>query len=385
MRGLYTDWTPASITMIRTHFDWKTYFYFPNQSSETCELKNIFFLHFTLMSNVVFNAYFSSPKPVSLAKSLKDSFLPSETIQRRSESFPVAANSTFSHPNATKPTSTSNRNMENQIMPQPYQGGNRTTDLTFPSNSFPPSSSSMAVTSSSTSSSLDERMQLDAEYDRVAEAISAAVRAGRDCSDLRRRRTEVEDRLLQLSSSSSSSMASNSCYNPQNTLIPAAQLSGPYTTTLSNHKQDDIYSSSAAYPQTTELFNSDVPLCQCNLPCVKLVSRQATSLDREFYKCSLREGQCTFFKWAVEETPSALSGFVNGTFSDSGASPHVKDPKVEIKKIFGHDGFRYGKIMSCFVFMRIILVLVGQLECVEQALKGRDVFCLMPTGSSCRA
>jgi bloom syndrome protein len=42
---------------------------------------------------------------------------------------------------------------------------------------------------------------------------------------------------------------------------------------------------------------------------------------------------------------------------------NIKDYKIEIKRKFGHRDFRY-----------------GQLECIENALKGRDVFCLMPTG-----
>jgi superfamily II DNA helicase RecQ len=41
----------------------------------------------------------------------------------------------------------------------------------------------------------------------------------------------------------------------------------------------------------------------------------------------------------------------------------MKDPQKEMKSMFGHNGFR-----------------VGQRECVEAALNGRDVFCLMPTG-----
>ena len=44
-------------------------------------------------------------------------------------------------------------------------------------------------------------------------------------------------------------------------------------------------------------------------------------------------------------------------------SVDVKDHHVQIKEIFGHNGFRE-----------------GQRECIEAALSGRDVFCLMPTG-----
>jgi ATP-dependent DNA helicase RecQ len=41
----------------------------------------------------------------------------------------------------------------------------------------------------------------------------------------------------------------------------------------------------------------------------------------------------------------------------------VKDPKRELHKRFGHKEFRE-----------------GQFSCVNAALQGRDVFCLMPTG-----
>ena len=54
-------------------------------------------------------------------------------------------------------------------------------------------------------------------------------------------------------------------------------------------------------------------------------------------------------------THSAPSAFV--PFED------VKDHNAEMKNVFGHNGFRE-----------------GQKECVEAALSGRDVFCLMPTG-----
>jgi hypothetical protein len=41
----------------------------------------------------------------------------------------------------------------------------------------------------------------------------------------------------------------------------------------------------------------------------------------------------------------------------------VRDHRVEMKRIFGHSNFRQ-----------------GQKECIEAALEGKDVFCLMPTG-----
>ena len=42
---------------------------------------------------------------------------------------------------------------------------------------------------------------------------------------------------------------------------------------------------------------------------------------------------------------------------------NIKDPQLEMKRVFGHTEFRE-----------------GQRDCIEAALNGRDVFCLMPTG-----
>lgn len=61
---------------------------------------------------------------------------------------------------------------------------------------------------------------------------------------------------------------------------------------------------------------------------------------------------------------SRTGGFSSGGGSSSAElREDLKDPQTEMKSMFGHNGFR-----------------VGQRECVEAALHGRDVFCLMPTG-----
>lgn len=101
-------------------------------------------------------------------------------------------------------------------------------------------------------------------------------------------------------------------------------------------------------------FSSSNPLCDCNVVSSLFKSSKEKSLDREFYKCS--NNLCNYFKWKDE--------IVNIVRSDADVTHgNIKDYKIEIKRKFGHRDFR-----------------LGQLECIENALKGRDVFCLMPTG-----
>lgn len=115
------------------------------------------------------------------------------------------------------------------------------------------------------------------------------------------------------------------------------------------------YSSTFEYTvKNSNSFTSSNPLCDCNLVSSLFKSTKEKSLDREFYTCA--NNLCKYFKWKDE--------IVNLSRSDADMSHgNIKDYKVEIKRKFGHRDFRY-----------------GQLECIENALKGRDVFCLMPTG-----
>ena len=112
---------------------------------------------------------------------------------------------------------------------------------------------------------------------------------------------------------------------------------------------------------------TSAPLCQCGLPCILLTSRQPDSLNRQFYKCPQdQDSKCKFFEWAQSEPSYPAMSYADtiqsGTSSDI-LDRRLKDPKVEINTMFGHKGFR-----------------TGQWDCVENALRGRDVFCLMPTG-----
>jgi superfamily II DNA helicase RecQ len=123
--------------------------------------------------------------------------------------------------------------------------------------------------------------------------------------------------------------------------------------------------------------HNDIPLCLCDRPCKIFTSRQPNSLNRQFYKCAAdeRSGQhkCDFFQWA-DGNDSNISGYSNSSSSSSSSSSGnsasiiprgngYRDYMSEVKRVFGHNSFRH-----------------GQRECIEAALSGRDVFCLMPTG-----
>eukprot|EP01082_Thalassiosira_pseudonana_P003101 g2477.t1.1.5e174189 g2477 g2477.t1 contig12:204542-207964(-) len=116
--------------------------------------------------------------------------------------------------------------------------------------------------------------------------------------------------------------------------------------------------------------NEGAPLCPGhNVPCRELTAQTATNNGRQFYKCSLPEGeQCDFFEWAdgndgnmfESNTGGSGGGYDGGSFV---TSQDTLDIYNENRRIFGHPGFR-----------------PGQQEVIENAMKGRDVFVLMPTG-----
>jgi bloom syndrome protein len=86
-------------------------------------------------------------------------------------------------------------------------------------------------------------------------------------------------------------------------------------------------------------------------------------MGRQFFKCSLPEGeQCDFFEWA-----DGIEGNLNNDDGGpAGLDPgvgDVKDMVRESQRKFGHQSFR-----------------PGQKEVIGNAIAGRDVFTLMPTG-----
>lgn len=112
--------------------------------------------------------------------------------------------------------------------------------------------------------------------------------------------------------------------------------------------------------------NDDAPLCPGhNLPCRLLTSKTSVNLGRQFYKCSQPENcQCDFFQWADGSDDNGASATYAAveTSLDYGTGD-VKNSVKENRIKFGHRFFR-----------------PGQKEVIEQALRGRDCFVLMPTG-----
>ena len=97
------------------------------------------------------------------------------------------------------------------------------------------------------------------------------------------------------------------------------------------------------------------------LPCRLLTSRSSANNGREFYKCPLpNDQQCDFFQWA-----DGIEGNWNNTVEggSTAVSGDIKDMMAENRRIFGHQHFRS-----------------GQKEIIQNAIQGRDVFVLMPTG-----
>jgi hypothetical protein len=98
-------------------------------------------------------------------------------------------------------------------------------------------------------------------------------------------------------------------------------------------------------------------------PCTLLTARSSSNGGRQFYKCSLPgDQQCDFFQWA-----DGMEGNWNqGTDTASSlvySDGDTKDMSSENRRVFGHQQFRD-----------------GQKTIIENAIKGRDVFVLMPTG-----
>ncbi|CAM9139161.1 unnamed protein product [Ectocarpus sp. 13 AM-2016] len=108
------------------------------------------------------------------------------------------------------------------------------------------------------------------------------------------------------------------------------------------------------------------PLCEHGERCVKLTSMSENNPGREFYKCPLPKNggeQCGFFEWLDGEgnggnRPSGGGGLPGGV-----ANGKQLDIRKEVSDIFGHAKFR-----------------TGQEEVIVDAMKGKDVFVLMPTG-----
>jgi hypothetical protein len=118
-----------------------------------------------------------------------------------------------------------------------------------------------------------------------------------------------------------------------------------------------------SFCQAANALSNQTPCCPGhNLPCQIITSRTSNNNGRQFYKCPLDDGQrCDFFQWV-----DGMEGNWNndgGTFPGNSSSNETKDPLLESRHKFGHRSFR-----------------PGQKEVIMNAIAGRDVFVLMPTG-----
>jgi superfamily II DNA or RNA helicase len=110
--------------------------------------------------------------------------------------------------------------------------------------------------------------------------------------------------------------------------------------------------------------DSNAPLCPGhNLPCRAFTANTATNMGRQFYKCSMSSDPCDYFEWADGQDGSWNNIENNNGPTGDLAGADKKDMVLENRDIFGHQSFR-----------------PGQRDVIEQAIQGRDVFVLMPTG-----
>jgi hypothetical protein len=114
-------------------------------------------------------------------------------------------------------------------------------------------------------------------------------------------------------------------------------------------------------PSSRNQQDGDTPVCPGHgVPCRVLTANTAVNMGREFYKCSLPEGQnCDFFQWKDGVEGNCNNHYETGTTTIG----DVRDMHEGNRRIFGHQSFR-----------------PGQKDVIEKAIQGRDVFVLMPTG-----
>jgi hypothetical protein len=99
------------------------------------------------------------------------------------------------------------------------------------------------------------------------------------------------------------------------------------------------------------------------VPCRVLTANTSANQGRQFYKCALPEGeQCDYFEWTDGQESNTNNSPPTGAPIEYDPSD-VKDMIRENRFKFGHQSFR-----------------PGQKEVIAHAIRGRDVFVLMPTG-----
>ena len=135
-----------------------------------------------------------------------------------------------------------------------------------------------------------------------------------------------------------------------------------------NHNEGYNNTSNHAYGEFNDVFggtNDRAPVCPGHgKPCRVLTAQTQNNLGRQFYKCSMPdEEQCDFFEWVDGNSGNALDGTCISYGQAMGSSGETKDVYTEVRRVFGHTDFR-----------------PGQKDVIKNAMLGRDVFVLMPTG-----
>ena len=146
-----------------------------------------------------------------------------------------------------------------------------------------------------------------------------------------------------------------------------ADTSNANSYSMNNNNNNNNNNTSENFMPASDNMPTDsrAPLCPGhNVPCRLLTANTSANQGRDFYKCALPEGEgCDFFEWA-----DGVEGSWNNTDDGGGCDTMVaggdsKDVQVENRHKFGHPSFR-----------------LGQKDVIDQAMRGRDVFVLMPTG-----
>ena len=178
-------------------------------------------------------------------------------------------------------------------------------------------------------------------------------------------------------SSSNFNTSNNSSSVERSSYFESSTSSGrdTYATTNNNNSNNNNQSIIDNNSRGNNTNNGDgTPLCPGHSqPCRVFTANTSTNMGRQFFKCSLPEGQnCDFFQWKdgdVEENNWNDNNHNNNNvnnYSSSGSGTsggNILDMYEENQRVFGHRTFRKGQQLV-----------------IEKAIQGKDVFVLMPTG-----
>lgn len=154
-------------------------------------------------------------------------------------------------------------------------------------------------------------------------------------------------------SNNNNNKSESGSYNQNNTITSCFAPDPRETTSHYTLNNDDVIFS-----------DGNTPLCPGHSrPCITLTANTSNNMGRQFYKCSLPEGEkCEFFQW-VDGQDNNTSYNPTDYGNTTGRTGTVKNIYSENRRKFGHHSFR-----------------AGQKVVIEAAIKNKDVFVLMPTG-----